>query len=514
MSTLRALVVGVSDYSKVQSNNLPFCINDISAISKALIDGLNVDASNIDTLGKTGVVLGSEFSYALNTLSQISKHDDTLIVYFSGHGGTLHMGHHLLLSDTYISTQDLIAYLEAIPTKNKIIFLDCCMAGDFSVDKTAIFSLEDTVDEFAGKGYAVIASSNATQYSYGHPDKSLSLFTSFLCEALLAKHLIREGKKSFFEIKKLLFLFLEVWNKKNPLQVQNPVFRANMGGTIFFDVQEYIPYPIKDFYEETDQYIIYSVEPAHHNQAKRYIVKIILKEPCSFEEMSFLNHEIVEKVKQLEIYQNEIAQRRWRGKLANLVFCYFGHDEADMIKCNYICHTTWVDDTQDKDWWYRKYKNTETINDIHFNFHSYYESLKTFIEARTGIKENLVIDTKEIISQMATLAEQVIVLYNEFLNGNKKEDKLITDIALLAPDIKRLYFDIGNLPAAPNEMEEWSQCCYALASTIRDLSLYYSDYYVQNRTPENRKACMDISIQQYYKDLEVLRVFEATISAS
>jgi len=58
------------------------------------------------------------------------------------------------------------------------------MAGNFMIDNTAVFNINETADEFAGRGYAVIASSNAIQYSYGHPDKPISLFTSFFCARL------------------------------------------------------------------------------------------------------------------------------------------------------------------------------------------------------------------------------------------------------------------------------------------------------------------------------------------
>lgn len=121
------------------------------------------------------------------------------------------------------------------------------MAGNFTVNDTAVFNINETADEFAGKGYAVIASNNATQYSYGHPDKPISLFTSFLCEALTNTYIIREGKKSLYDINKLLFLFLEIWNKNNPAQKQSPIYRANIGGTIFFEIQDYRPYPVGNF---------------------------------------------------------------------------------------------------------------------------------------------------------------------------------------------------------------------------------------------------------------------------
>lgn len=511
MTTLRALIVGVSDYSKMNQTSLPFCNNDIYAMHTAFVKGLKVNPANITVCGNTGCVLGSELISALQQLATVAKKEDTLLVYFSGHGGTLEESHRLLLSDTMIKTQELITYLEAISARNKILFLDCCMAGNFTVTDSAVFNINETADEFAGKGYAVIASSNATQYSYGHPDKPISLFTSFLCEALTDTHIIREGKKSLYDINKLLFLFLEIWNKNNPNQIQNPIYRANIGGTIFFEIQDYQPYLIENFFEETENYIIYAVEPTHSSIAKRYSVKAILKQPFSFTEISLLNHEIVGKVKVLNIYQNKIQEQRWQGKTASLIFCYFGLDEADIINCNYICHTTWADETQDKDWWYRLNKSCEIINGIHFNIHSYYQTLKIFTDEHTGTKEKLIIETRTIMSSMITLAEQAISKYNEFLNSSMNEYEFVEDMTNIIPQIEKLYFAEGNLDIPPNELKEWCQYCAGLSATIHDFTLFYNQKYLSRRTSQNRKACMDISINQYYKDLEKLKAIDANL---
>lgn len=511
MATLRALVIGVSDYTTMRQNNLPFCVNDIQAISEAFISGLKIDPSNVMIYGKTGVVLGSDFVAALKRLSPITEPDDTLLFYFSGHGGTLPNGHHLLLSDSYINTQDIIAYLEAIPAKNKVIFIDSCMSGNFSVDQSAVFDIDNTVGEFAGKGYAVFASSNANQYSFGHPNKPISLYTSFLCEAIKDIHLIKEGKKSLYDIEKLLFLYLEIWNKKNPDKQQNPIFRANMGGTIFFDIHEFHPFYVEKIYEETNKYIIYSVEPLHSSIAKRYAVKVILKQPFSFEEISILNLEIVKKVKKVDIYKNEIAEKRWYGKNVNLVFCYFGRDEADMVNCNYLCHTTWADQSQDKNWWYRLDKNSEVLNDVHFNYHSYYESLKIFTQEHTGNKNQLVADTKIIMSNLITLAEKVIAIYNEFLHVTKDENLLVSNLAPYIQDIDKFYFAETDLAIPPQELKEWSQCCSNLSATIHDFTLFYNAKYLSGRTSENRVACMNMTIKRYYEDLEKLKEIEGHI---
>lgn len=511
MARTRALIVGISNYSASGRDNLPFCKNDIYAVNDALVQGLNTNPTDIILCGETGQVTCTGFIAALSQLMNATDDDDTVIVYFSGHGKIEDNEHYLIFTDKIVKTQQIIGFLEGIKAKAKILLLDCCFAGDFKVDGTAVFSVDQTINDFAGKGYVVIASSNAQQYSSAHPQKRISLFTSFLCEALTSPFLIKEGRKSLFDIWKLLFMFLENWNKNHPEDAQNPIYRANIGGTIYFDIEDYHPYVVKEFYADYDSYMIYSVKPLHSSIAKRYSVQVILKQPMSYSEIAAINQKIVKQVKCLNIYSNRKQEQKWKYRYANLVFCYFGLDEIDMKNTNYICHTTWADDTQDKSWWYRLSRNSEVIDDIHFNFHSYYKSLKIFTEEHTGTREQVIAQTRSIITRMVTLAEQLISLYNEYINGTKGEEDFKKDIAPILIELNELYRAETDLDIAPNDLKEWSQLCSNLAGTIHDLSLYYGLNNFADRTPENRKACMDLSIRQYYKDLEKLRSIDTLV---
>lgn len=346
------------------------------------------------------------------------------------------------------------------------------------------------------------------EYSYGHPSKPISLFTSFLCEALTDKYLVKKGKKSLYDIQKLLFMYLEIWNIKNPDRQQNPIFRANMGGTILFAVEEYISYKVKNYYLDTPKYIIYSVKPMHVGIAKRYSVQVILKEPLSLQEVATVNQEIIDKIKDVEIYQNELAEARWKGRKTNIIFCYFGRDESDIINSNYICHTTWVDETQNREHWYRLCNDCEIIENIHFNIHGYYSSLKVFNDENTGDKNTLIIETKKIISELISLAEKVIGLYNEFINKTMNEQELVIAMEPLIHLIDKWYFAEGDLDIPPKEIKSWCQSCSNLAATIHDFTLFYNEQYLSSRTEKNRKECMNLTIKRYYFDLDQLKAEE------
>lgn len=357
-------------------------------------------------------------------MASIINEDDVLLFYFSGNGQNFDQQHHLILSDDFISTNELIKKLEKVPAKSKVVFLDCCYSGNYSIEDPVNPEVNQMIADFQGKGYAVFSSSNAEQVSYGHPDKPISIFTSFLCETFENKLIVKKGRVSLKDIHKLVNIYLDVWNKRNPTLQQNPIFKRNMEGTIFFKVDDYKPFNTVKIYFESNQYIIYEVEPVHTGKCKRYGVKVILKEPLSFEEISKVSIEIRDKIKTAEGYKNQRSSERWKGKLANIVWIYFGFDESDMKRGNFIWHTTWCDDNQNKDWWYNiDGSNKFIIKDTHFNVHAYYESLKTLNQDNTGNKEELMLAVKEISRTMLKSAEEVISLYNEYTNGLISEAK-------------------------------------------------------------------------------------------
>ncbi|WP_075981296.1 caspase family protein [Bacillus massilinigeriensis] len=505
MSNVKALIVGVSNYYLSGANDLPFCMNDITIMENALLNGLKLDYSDIITCGNLGELTKNDFEKAFSEMvTRATNKDDTLIFYFSGHGTTLKDNqHYLVFSDGLLSTQKIIRNLKDIPIKSKIIILDCCHSGNFSIDGTSSLNIEKTVSEFQGEGYAVLASSKSEEVSFGHPDKPTSLFTSFLCDALQDRLLIRDGKVSLNDIQRLVSLYLDVWNKKSTYGKQHPIFRANMGGTIYFKVQEFQPFYSKNVYLKSDKYIIYKVKPLHTGQAKRYATEVILKEPFSFEEINKIYNEIINVVKNVEVYNNKKSKDKWTGKIANIIWVYFGRDENDMISSNFICHTTWVDDKQDKAWWYKvNNRNTFILGGTHFNVHSYYEHLKIFNQNNLGNKNELIIKTKELLSHLVTLAENVISLFNEYKNGILTEVKLVKQMAPFIQEINEYYIKSHDLDIPPIDIKVWSEACSILFGTVFDFTLYYNKHYMSQRTSDNRKVCMEMAIKQYYADLE------------
>lgn len=505
MGKIKALLSGVSTYPVNEYLPLPLCVNDVKAVKQALITGLNVAETDIKICGSNGFVTKKDILDGFDSIGSILNADDTLIFYFSGHGEEDKGKKYLAFSDCNHELKPLIAAIESSRAKNKIIILDCCYAGDFLLKDTQHLDFFDNIDAFLGHGCAVLASCSSAQTSGFEYNRKLSAYTSFVVDAISSRFLIRKGKKSLEAINEAIRHFSVIWNRKHPKNIQTPVFRSNVGGTIFFDVEDYNPYRVSTVYEETESYIIYHVEPVHTGMAKRLSAKVILRYLCSNDEIAEIANEVKEKIKYADIYQNAMAESRYRGKPANIVWCYFGYSEDDIIDGNYICHTTWVDSTQDKGHWYKEDKNSKVVKGICLQIHPSYEFLKEFLHNSTVSNEEIIEQTEVISSALINAAEKMIRLYREYINHVLSEDELFDAVEPLNNEIADLFFQQSDLPYPPKELHKWSHTHTELASIIHDFSLFYNRKHIGIWNSENRIHLMNSSISRYEEKLEMIR---------
>lgn len=162
-------------YPAVGYPALPLCANDVQAVKKALIAGLNVSESSIMVCGHHGTATTKDLITGLYSSISGTDNEDTFIFYFSGHGGK----NVLALSDGNLNLQSLIDVIEKIPAKNKIIILDSCHSGYFAISDTPALDLSETIETFVGCGYAVLASCSAEQTSGFEPNRQLSTYQLF-----------------------------------------------------------------------------------------------------------------------------------------------------------------------------------------------------------------------------------------------------------------------------------------------------------------------------------------------
>lgn len=499
MGNVKATLVGVSNYDNPRTPDIDACRNDIVEVKAALIKGLGISSQDIRLLGSSGRVNIKELETELQIASLVVEPEDTYIFYFSGHGnnGTL------AFSETVIGVQEVIELVDKIEARNKIIILDSCRSGDFLIPQIKTPDIDRMVEEFAGAGYAVMASCGAIENSTFYPGNKISLYTHFLCDALTMDCIIKKGKKSLEEINELIFRMISVWNRKG-VRIQHPIFRANITGTIYFPVQKYTSYQKQNIFKETEEYIIYEVLPFHHSRQKRYTAKVILK--YYFDEIDIvkITKEIIDEIKYSNVYKNEIEERRFRGLPANMIRCHMGNDEQDMTDCNFEWITTWVDDTMDKNNWYRESNGSKILDGILVDKQKSYNALR-ILNQQTVTTEEFIKEARKYLNEMVGYADQFISKYREYSNGNISESELVNNVKDINVQIASIYFKISDLPKVPLECNSWAESIQQIAATIHDFTLFYSNKTMNTWSQENRKDLMKIKIKHYQQEIELIK---------
>lgn len=147
-----------------------------------------------------------QIRHHLTMLAERAGEDETVVVYFSGHGGRIEDGpladNYLLPYDTdpyefrrsAIGSQELTALLKNIKAKRLVAIFDCCHAGGVAETKSPFFPRlpsfkhglhEDVYTQLRqGSGRVIIAASRADEASLILPNMKNSIFTHYLLEAL------------------------------------------------------------------------------------------------------------------------------------------------------------------------------------------------------------------------------------------------------------------------------------------------------------------------------------------
>lgn len=200
----RALIIGIANYDKFRK--LPeLVLKDCEDIANILQSEEHCGYSRLNVqllLDKEATK--DEIKNGFRRLAELTSPDETVIVFFSGHGGQVKRGRdkgtYLIpvggdpdcLRDTAIGCEELTTLLSGIDAGRLVVLLDACHAAGVGELKTID---EDTnikggLNEKAynmlaqGSGRVIMASSRPDEVSVILGDMENSLFTHYLVEAL------------------------------------------------------------------------------------------------------------------------------------------------------------------------------------------------------------------------------------------------------------------------------------------------------------------------------------------
>ena len=194
-----AVVIGVGDYQDAGIGDLPNAVNDARAVKEMLVtmpDGF--PAGNVmllaDGESPERLPTRSNIIRFLSSRLSLAGPDDTVLVYFAGHGTTEKGALYLLPNDaagmsvaqTGYAFAELEQLLKQTPAKKRILLLDACHSGtgraNESLSTEAIQELER-----ASQGIVTLASCSGDEKSHEMSDTGHGAFTYFLLDALTGK---------------------------------------------------------------------------------------------------------------------------------------------------------------------------------------------------------------------------------------------------------------------------------------------------------------------------------------
>jgi hypothetical protein len=237
----RALVVGVSNYDQV--SRLPEAVlNDARDISSVLqsADYCGFPSTSVRLLLDDQATL-SAIRAELADLASSTGPEDTVVVFFSGHGARLGSGatetSALIPVDCDLGDPSQTTLLEAefsdalarIKARRLVVLIDACQSGGAGVLKgeqggeARLGFAEKSLERLAhGTGRVIIASSRASETSLVMAGARNSVFTERLLEALKGRATRGDGLIRVFDV----FDYVAEHVGRTVPGQQHPIFRA------------------------------------------------------------------------------------------------------------------------------------------------------------------------------------------------------------------------------------------------------------------------------------------------
>lgn len=244
-----AVLIGINNYDDATIRTLDYCVSDIKLFCSVLIDEergkFNPDKVKLliqDDADRSINPIRSNILSALNHLSRVATKNDSILIYFSGHGFEDKGKSYLLpsdasvdvLSETAISIEWINNIIEESEARVKVIIFDACHSGA-RLDKANIGPMKEVFYNAIFKeaeGKAVLSSSKINEVSYEWPEKKQSVFTYFLVEGMRGKaDYDKDGIISITDINKYVTGNVKTWSFKKGVQ-QTPTLEYRVSGDI------------------------------------------------------------------------------------------------------------------------------------------------------------------------------------------------------------------------------------------------------------------------------------------
>lgn len=493
-----ALLTAVGNYDrKLELENLDSSQHDLDIMTLALTQGLRIDNDNIRRLGEDGTVDAISFARSIAEFDSMLTEEDTFIFFFSGHG----LYHELMFSDSGVTINSIVDYVERLPAKQKIVILDCCYSGQAMVGPIKQISYEDSIDSFVGTGIAVLASCAADREARLTDGGYCSLYTQVVYYSLTSRRMIRGGKISLTDISEEIRYLMNQWNNTHPGKEQKPIYRESLIGTIYFPVEEYHPYVPQRVFFEAEDYIVHHVKPLSTGTLKRLAAFVILKKDDD-SIIPEVTRKVTSQILYSDVYSSKQSEMRFNGRPADVVWCYFGHDETDLVRSNHFAYTIWSGDEKLRETYYRENRNAEVIDDIYVFWNSSYQIIKEIQDSNSS-EEDIIAEYRRLSNILIEHAETFIKDMEEVENGTISYMTVKAANQTWIRTVKSLFFKLSDAQVVPISHNDWAEKILEMSGWIVDMALLLE--HARDWKKDGMMWFIKNCVRRYQESLELLK---------
>ena len=545
-----AILIAVGDYKDIGAADIPTYERDIEIMHRALNQGLRIRGENIRVIAgndNRGKVSMKSLAHAIADVDGHLSDEDVFLLYFSGHGQrkdslntapgssgasspcTTAAG--IVFSDGMVMLQSVIDYVSRLAAGGKIVILDCCYAGGFEGKGPRTLQFDQAFSEFAGKGIAVMASTSADETARLWPERKCSVFTGALSQAImeltapsaegqtpallegqtpapLTAGITRSaGRVSLNDIYDVMMRIITIRNYHEPARQQYPVFRSSIGGTIYFGTKDRVQESGKMQHNCTGN--IHHFKSLDTQKEKRLAVFVLLHPTdkhsgtpagISTEELASAARDIVGRI-------------RTEGMEEDVVWCYFGADEGDILNSLHYAYTIWTATEEMQSKYYGRNAAAVVCDGIYVFRNTSYDLLKR-IQEPTKTREEFVRDVKKLLALIVSNAESFVYDLQEVKNRTRTMAEMRALYYSWIGRVKSLYIKLSDEDIAPNDLHEWAEAIYDLAGWTADLAILFEgecgDEMASSLSVHAEKSILiDHTIRRYHEAIERVRQTEA-----
>ena len=208
-----------------------------------------------------------------------------------------------------------------------------------------------------------------------------------------------------------------------------------------------------------------------------------------------------------------VGRIRTGGMEEDVVWCYFGADEGDILNSLHYAYTIWTATEEMQSKYYGRNAAAVVCDGIYVFRNTSYDLLKR-IQEPTKTREEFVRDVKKLLALIVSNAESFVYDLQEVKNRTRTMAEMRALYYSWIGRVKSLYIKLSDEDIAPNDLHDWAEAIYDLAGWAADLAILFEgecgDEMASSLSVHAEKSILiDHTIRRYHEAIERVRQTEA-----